>query len=372
MNTSKAREERFQNRWQASGAIGTMIDAKVRSWPPSWYLTKEGIANAIQTLEGFDRLVATRRQAGYVRGERMPEFYVYLRPYLWLLDTCGNTCRATTDPDLGENIPTVFHRGGVLSQQVFGESETQGQYLSFSLTDSGIPSIGAVCLECGQGWDIHNCGDLVVSCATEVLPIDSFAGCSLREVRASFRLRDGVVRGMQSDILVRNDRYIDLSPKYPNPEADWQKNILKNEKGWKGKREDVTFDYRVQPGDEGFFNRWSFFHHTCNRRYLDRQEEKSFRDVLTRAGYDGVEMVPIPNGYCPCDKCAAWFLVATPQGLLQIGWRKRVINIDWSGTGKALPNLFKGEDVTNSDFYVHAWGFDKAVEYLGRLRQALL
>lgn len=366
MNKSKAHEARFQSRWLASGAIGTMIDAKVKSWPSFWYSTWEGIVNAIQTLEGFDRLVTERRQAGYVRKERMPEFFIYLRPYLWLLDTCGNTCRATTDPVLDDDVPQVFRRGGSVSKRVFG-----GQYLSFSLTDSGIPTIGAVCPECGKGWDIRNCGDMVVSHTTEVLPIGFFAGRSLREVHAYFRLRKGVVRGMQSDILVRNDRYIDLSPEYPNPEADWQKNILKNERGWKGKREDVTFDYRVQPGDEGFFNRWSFFHHSCNRKYLDRQEEQSFRDVLMRAGYGDVEMAPIPNGYCPCDKCAAWFLVAIPQGLLKIGWRKRVINIDWSGTGKSLPDLFKGENVTSGDFYVHAWGFDKAVEYLGRLRQAL-
>ena len=64
-----------------------------------------------------------------------------------------------------------------------------------------------------------------------------------------------------------------------------------------------------------------------------------------------------------------WWLVQTPHGLIEIGWRKRVILIDWSET------RYRGEitvdDVTKNHTMVHAWSIEKAVEYLRRLRDEL-
>jgi hypothetical protein len=51
----------------------------------------------------------------------------------------------------------------------------------------------------------------------------------------------------------------------------------------------------------------------------------------------------------------------------KLGWRKRVISIDWSRTNVSLPDLFEGEDVTRDDTMIHAWGYDKCAEYLKKL-----
>ena len=79
----------------------------------------------------------------------------------------------------------------------------------------------------------------------------------------------------------------------------------------------------------------------------------------------------IQNQYCPCDRCPPWFIARTVYGDVELGWRKRVIHISWSGTGVALPDLFADQDVTKWQHGVHAWGYEKAAEYLRRLAEAL-
>lgn len=76
----------------------------------------------------------------------------------------------------------------------------------------------------------------------------------------------------------------------------------------------------------------------------------------------------IPNGYCPdyCCKHLPWFIVTTQVGLIKIGWRKRVIEIDWSETHrtKSSHELFASEDVTKGEREIHAWSYEKARDYI--------
>lgn len=60
----------------------------------------------------------------------------------------------------------------------------------------------------------------------------------------------------------------------------------------------------------------------------------------------------------------------TPKGLIQIGWRKRVISIDWSDTG--IRRVVTEDDVTKDDTMVHAYSYAKALAYLTALATDLV
>lgn len=64
--------------------------------------------------------------------------------------------------------------------------------------------------------------------------------------------------------------------------------------------------------------------------------------------------------------CADWVLAKTDLGMITIGWRKRVINIDWGDTGL---KFLIDDDVTKECTYCHAWGYDKAITYLKQLKE---
>jgi len=64
-----------------------------------------------------------------------------------------------------------------------------------------------------------------------------------------------------------------------------------------------------------------------------------------------------------------WWLVKTDFGLIRIGWRKRVIEIDWSDTkyrGKVTD-----DNVTQNDTYAHAWSELDATRYLCKLNKLI-
>ncbi len=64
-----------------------------------------------------------------------------------------------------------------------------------------------------------------------------------------------------------------------------------------------------------------------------------------------------------------WFIVTTSKGKIKIGWRKRVLLINWDDSiiDETANELFLNEDVTKFDKTIHAWGYDKAKEYVDLL-----
>jgi hypothetical protein len=95
---------------------------------------------------------------------------------------------------------------------------------------------------------------------------------------------------------------------------------------------------------------------------------KAEREQLLALFPNPIFVEEIPNGYCSdyCCKHLPWFIVTTSVGRIKIGWRKRVINIDWSETKgtKTSEELFKDENVTKDTRLIHAWGADDAKGYV--------
>jgi hypothetical protein len=80
----------------------------------------------------------------------------------------------------------------------------------------------------------------------------------------------------------------------------------------------------------------------------------------------------IPNGYCSrwCCEMRPWYKVTTSHGIITLGWRKRVIELSWEPrvtNGVTADGLFPAEDVTKVAYTIHAWGYEKAKQYISRL-----
>lgn len=120
-----------------------------------------------------------------------------------------------------------------------------------------------------------------------------------------------------------------------------------------------------------------FYHDSCWRNYRKLTEVDKFTRRMMSFLYKDADyqFELLPNGYCRQDCCShiPWFLFHTIDGDIIMGWRKRVISIEWQENYKPfdMNKLFGTEDVTKWEDGgkrgIHAWGNDKAYEYLKKV-----
>jgi hypothetical protein len=101
--------------------------------------------------------------------------------------------------------------------------------------------------------------------------------------------------------------------------------------------------------------------------------EQADAEALFRlAGFKVTRVWELVNGYWPSAPSydsvrTPWWLLMTEIGPVRIGWRKRVIEIEWDATPVRVE--VTPDDVTKSETMVHAWSTAKAFEYLASLRR---
>lgn len=237
-------------------SIGESTERTVPPFPVTpWYDDKDRIEESLGSLSELNRLLKARSQAGYQRNERLSEYYILGR--FWL-DTCGNCMKAIgyVPKDEFPDMPDV------LTREEFWHLLGDNRAVSFGM-GSDIPDERIECPFCGKTWQSHNCHDTVRITSTEVYPLDEFIGKTLGDVKTAYAARTDAEYFMQSETLVRNDQFIDLSPKYPDSDNDWEKGVVVNETGWMSERDGITDEYVVQAGDEGFFSVWKYYHSQC-------------------------------------------------------------------------------------------------------------
>jgi len=340
------------------------------------YNTAEGIsAYLAQGLAGFNHLIYLRREAGYQRHESLNEFCVLGR---WFLDTSGNTWKIGSDilMDMILNFPDVVdvRDVGVLQKIIIPDDLGDISLIMVMSMHPDIPRADIICSVCGKGWTIKNCHDVTLSRHGESFPLQEFIGRTLGDVRTAFARRTDAEYFMQVDILIiRNDRFIDLSPKYPNPKNDWEKRMVKNAHGWVSECDGITDAYTIQSGDNGFFYVWKYFHKACFDRKNRVDAEAYFRDIFEEAGFKDSRFAPTELFY---PYSALWFNAYTTLGTILVGWSNNPVGlyIDWSSIPASIRNhflnLFKSEGVTE-DPCISARTREKAIEYLKTIRIAL-
>lgn len=116
-------------------------------------------------------------------------------------------------------------------------------------------------------------------------------------------------------------------------------------------------------------------HSECKKQYeRERMIDEIIYQIMESVYDTGLTFEFLPNGYCSSLSWAhkPWFLCHTPDGDIEIGWRKRVISIEWKDNFKPFDmNIFADEDVTKWDNGIHAWKIEKAREYLKRVKDVV-
>lgn len=110
--------------------------------------------------------------------------------------------------------------------------------------------------------------------------------------------------------------------------------------------------------------------------------EEKVRAIFLLADIKIEELTKTTNQYWPTHPSYdtirnenPWWNVKMEHGTITIGWRKRVISINWEKTAYRPKADYKWEyepsrqpltrdEVTNDDTLIHAWGYGKAIEYL--------
>ena len=103
---------------------------------------------------------------------------------------------------------------------------------------------------------------------------------------------------------------------------------------------------------------------------VQNEVEQERKDIIALFP-EPIYVKPIKNGYGE-NMLFPWFKVTTKRGVIKIGWRRSVINIDWSKSDIKVKakDLFPNENVTREDFYIHAWSYEKAKEYIDKILEA--
>jgi len=348
----------------ASTEPGVRIGHLVNTYDTQWYNTEAGIRASLGSLADLNRMTQARHTAGYERKERLTRFILLGR---FLLDSCGNLMRCVSSSnspaELVSNFPDVILAD--IGRQLIDTTTGKESMVSFGIGES-IPPANVVCPECGEGWTVENCHDTSVKMTNTMVDFSLLVGLTLAQVREGFKQRSDAVWRLIYDMSIQNDRFIDLTPdpKYPS--------LKVNQRGWVGTHEGIDDTYVIQPGDSGSFNVWRYYHTKCNRQKLHTDTKQYFREILKKAGFTDYAMRAIRNKYCPRDVCTPWFNINTQAtGRICIGWRNRVINIDWSDSDVNLQELFEQEDVTKGPHFIHAWSKEDAIAYLIKIREAL-
>lgn len=295
------------------------------------YNTQEGIEKFVHSFEGLQEL-KLQRKAALARGEKLSPWLVMRH---FFLDNQGG-CWELSQKDryIKEAIAKL-----PLVSSTFPET------LTYSMA-SLIPGHVMACARCNKPIMLQDYSDAIKKevGGHVILDMTPYAGISLKNAE--------LVLAMRTD-----GRY-----------SVWDKTPVKNQMLGGGEWRYERNDYIIQTGDECQFPCVKYYHGACYSELKSENSRKEFFEIFATAGFQDFHMTEIPNQYCPCDYCEPWQEVTTRIGKFTIGWRKRVISIDWGRRDYTC--LFEKEDVTKWDTGIHAWGNDKAAEYLKRVLEA--
>lgn len=126
-------------------------------------------------------------------------------------------------------------------------------------------------------------------------------------------------------------------------------------------------------GDRIFGERMTIVHTACQLESATRRVQREFNDAFLAAGFTVLSMTERRNEYGSQLYTGNWFDVQTTATAepIRVGWRKRVIDVNWERT-RFRGVVTEKDSTTSSSTNAHAWGYEALTRYLRNLREGLL
>lgn len=319
-----------------------------------WYDAAEMIHKATLSLEAFHHLVRERHIAGYTRRESLTEYIVLGR---YQLDTCGNCSRVTSDDGakLGDAVPPV------LTRAAFWALQPPEASISCRLSGRSYATPEQRCAICGLGWRMANAHDIQTASNVKDYPLAMFKGWALGSVIRHFETRTDAEYSRDRGHLLRSDRFVDLSPRYPGATEEWKKSALVNEHGWL-KEGDLSPETIIQ-GDEAIgFHVLRAKHTACAAYERAQNTLRHARDLFGLAA----TLKAVPNLYWQHEEAPPWVEARTTYGTFTLGRRKRVWVLKYEGETDRFPDW----PHTHGGGYLHAWSNTDLENAIQKFRKA--
>lgn len=114
--------------------------------------------------------------------------------------------------------------------------------------------------------------------------------------------------------------------------------------------------------------RWEMIYNTRTEKEQVTEIEY-YRALLLLAGVPYTAEFEIKNGYHGYSSdpiyCQPWLMIMTKWGAVKIGWRKRVINIDWRDSNYPDALVEPPESwITHDKGFIHCYGYEQAITAL--------
>lgn len=320
-----------------------------------WSNSKEGIEDILSRdgLAGFHYIVETRSKISSKGNKDLNEFVVNGE---WKLDQFGQCWRLNWEngkPDI--SFPLVC-------TQIEWDALMRSNSVKVWSSSPGLPpDAECLCEVCRQGWSLESAHDAVQIHSTKNIPLDNYILWSLDDVEAHLKRKHHAFVGFQPDLTIKNDLYklLDAHPVYPEllMRGEWV--CVENLK-----------EYKVLSGDIGYLNIWQYFHPKCYEIRTENERREVFTKAFLNAGIEG-NFKAIPNGYNSDEFYDPWFEVKTPFGVFTVGWRRRVISLEWENISIDM-SIFSEEDVTKWESGIHVYGTENLTRYLKMIRNHLI
>ena len=330
----------------------------------------ESATDSVDALARLNVIESERRTAGYKRGERLQELDFY--GGRWSGDSVGNMMRTTSElpAELVEACPVVMTREDFRKKII----EIAPELTYWQSIEGALPA-GLCCAECHKPWDITDADVFVSERSFRDVPLNDYIGWRLADAAQDLKEKNAgrQIWVLQSDLALRNDTYIDHTMRidYPALEVNGSGYI----------RGDQS-DHIIEEGDEANFNIWEYRHPDCSKKHKTEEGWNYFVTLLSEVGYNVSEQqrnfsLHLSENKYDHDETNSWpwVTLVVPNGVIEVGLRHRVFSIsieeNYEGSQVDLTALFAQEDVTKGRHFIHAWGRDKAIEYLTAIKLEL-